>query len=119
MKKTLIAIAAAATISLGTAGAVSAAPNTALDVTADAGVSIEKVGYRRGYRRGYRHGTYRRGYRHGYRHGYRRHYRGYRRHYGHGYGRFYCKRLYYKGYVLGWGWARFKYLKYCARRYYY
>ncbi len=112
MKKTLIAIAAAATLSLGTAGAVSAAPSTALDVTADTGVSIEKAGYRRGFR----HGRYRRGYRHGYRHGYRSY--GYR-HYGYGYGRFYCKRLYYKGYVLGWGWARFKYLKYCAGRYHY
>ena len=101
MKKTLIAIAAAATISLGTAGAVSAAPSTALDVTAGTGVSIEKAGYRHG----------RRHFRYGYRRGYR--------HYGYGYGRFYCKRLYYKGYVLGWGWARFKYLKYCAGRYHY
>jgi hypothetical protein len=87
MKKTLIALAAAATVSLGAMGAASAASTTALDVTAQNGASIQKVGYH--------------------------YYHGYRYNYFH-----YCKRLYYKGFVLGYGWARYKYYRHCARRYY-
>ena len=96
MKKTLIALAAAATVSLGAIGAASAAPAASLDMTVKSGVSTQEVGYR--FRHGYRY------YGHGYRH--------------HGYNaRFYCKRLYYKGYVLGIGWARYKYVRHCAWRY--
>ena len=98
MKKTLIALAAAATVSLGAIGAASAAPAANLDMTVKNGVSTQEVGYR--FRRGYRY------YGHGYRH--------------HGYNaRFYCKRLYYKGYVLGFGWARYKYVRHCAYKYSY
>ena len=98
MKKTLLSIAAAALISLGTIGAASAAPNAGLDITANSGASIQKVGYRhyRHYRRGYRRG-YRRCYRyyvrynywrHGHHyHGVRRVYRCYR--YGYRYYRYY------------------------------
>ena len=86
MKKTLIALAAAATVSLGAIGAASAAPNAGLDITAQSGAAIQKVGY--GH------------------------------HYGHRYDYFhYCKRLYYKGFVLGFDWARYKYYRHCDRRY--
>jgi hypothetical protein len=86
MKKTLIALAAAATVSLGTIGAASAATSAgALDVAAQNGAAVQQVGY----------------------YHYRRH------NYFH-----YCKRLYYKGFVLGYGWARYKYYRHCARRYY-
>ncbi|MDH3234377.1 MAG: hypothetical protein OEQ29_12735 [Alphaproteobacteria bacterium] len=96
MKKTLIALAAAATVSLGAIGAASAAPAANLDMTVKNGVSTQEVGYR--FRYGYRYyGGY-----------------GY-----HGYGYHYCKRLYYKGYVLGWAWARFKYVRHCAYKYSY
>jgi hypothetical protein len=88
MKKTLIALAAAATVSLGTIGAASAASTTALDVTAQNG-AVQKVGY---YGYGYGYGHY-------------------------DYGRRFCTRLYYKGYVLGFAWARFKYIRHCAWRY--
>ncbi|MDH3234521.1 MAG: hypothetical protein OEQ29_13465 [Alphaproteobacteria bacterium] len=94
MKKTLIALAAAATVSLGTIGAASAAPVAALDVTAANGAAVQKVG-------------------HGHFH-HRRHYYGYN--YGYS-ARRYCTRLYYKGYVLGFAWARFKYVRHCAWRY--
>jgi len=96
MKKTLIALATTATIALGTAGVASATSTASFDVTAgNAAAAVEKVGYRRGYR---------------FRYGYR--------YYGYGYGyRHTCKRLYYKGWVLGWAWARYKYFKYCSRRY--
>ena len=91
MKKTLIALAAAATVSLGTIGAASAATSTtALDITAQNGAAVQKVGYY-GYYYGY-----------GYRYSHFHH----------------CKRLYYKGFVLGWDWARFKYYRFCAHRYY-
>jgi hypothetical protein len=96
MKKTLIALAAAATVSLGTIGAASAASTTALDFGAQNGAAVQKVGHHFRHRFGYRYG------------------------YGYGYGynaRFYCKRLYYKGYVLGFAWARFKYNRHCAWRY--
>ena len=93
MKKTLIILAAAATVSLGTIGAASAAPAASLDMSVKNGVSTQEVGYR--FRYGYRYYGYR-----------------YRRNYFH-----YCKRLYYKGFVLGWDWARFKYYRHCARRY--
>jgi len=95
MKKTLIALATTATIALATAGTVSAAPTAGLDITSgSAAAAVEKVGYRRfRYRYGYRY-------------------------YGYGYGyRHQCKRLYYKGWVLGWAWARYKYFKYCSGRY--
>ena len=95
MKKTLIAIAAAATVSLGAIGAASAAPvapAASLDMSVKTGVSTQEVGYR--FRYGYRHYGYRNNYFH------------------------YCKRLYYKGFVLGWDWARFKYYRHCARRHY-
>jgi hypothetical protein len=100
MKKTLIALAAAATVSLGTIGAASAASTVtsagALDFTAQNGAAVQKVGHHFRHRYGYRY------------------YGGY----GYGYNaRFYCKRLYYKGYVLGYGWARFKYVRHCAWRY--
>ena len=87
MKKTLIALAAAATVSLGAMGAASAAPNAGLDVTAQTNAGIQKVGYY--YYYGYRYS-----------------------HFHH------CKRLYYKGFVLGWDWARYKYYRHCTRRYY-
>jgi hypothetical protein len=93
MKKTLIAIAAAATVSLGTLGAASAAPNAGLDFTVENG-AVQKVGH---------HFRHRFGYYHGYRH--------------YDYGRHFCNRLYYKGYVLGFAWARFKYNRHCAWRY--
>ncbi len=48
MKKTLITLAAIATISLGTVGAASAAPNTGLDVTAQSGVSFQNARSNRG-----------------------------------------------------------------------
>ncbi|HUT49278.1 MAG TPA: hypothetical protein VM325_08055 [Alphaproteobacteria bacterium] len=95
MKKTLIALAAAATVSLGAIGAASAAPTASLDMTVKTGVSTQEVGYRYGYR--------------SYGYGYR--------HHGYGYGRFYCKQLHYKGYVLGYAWARFKYVRHCGYRY--
>jgi len=86
MKKTLIALAAAATVSLGAMGAASAAPNAGLDVTAQNGAGIQKIHYF---------------------------------HYGYRYGHFHhCKRLYYKGFVLGYDWARYKYYRYCAHRHY-
>lgn len=92
MKKTLIALAAAATVSLGTIGAASAASTAtsvgAFDVTAQNGASVQKVGYYFYY--GYRYS-----------------------HFHH------CKRLYYKGFVLGWAWARFKYYRHCEHRHYY
>jgi len=92
MKKTLIALAAAATVSLSALGSASAASTTALDVTAQNG-AVQKVGYFVYYGHG---------------HGY----------YGHGYSYFeYCKRLYYKGFVLGIDWARYKYYRHCDRRY--
>jgi hypothetical protein len=93
MKKTLIALAAAATVSLGTIGAASAAPTTAFDVTAQNGAAVQKVGYFVYYG----HRFYGRGY---------------------GFNYFeYCKRLYYKGFVLGWDWARYEYYRHCDRRY--
>ena len=100
MKKTLIALAAAATVSLGAIGTASAAPNAGLDFTAQNG-AVQKVGHHFGYRYGYRYG-YGYGYGHGYAYGYQ-----------------FCKELYYKGYVLGWDWARFKYIRHCAYKYNY
>ena len=97
MKKTLIALATTATIALGTAGVASAAPQTGLDFAAGNGTAIEKVGYK--FRYGYRYYGY--------------------RYYRYGYGYHYCKKLHYKGFVLGWGWARYKFYKYCAGRYSY
>jgi hypothetical protein len=88
MKKTLIALAAAATVSLGAIGAASAAPNTGLDFTAQSGAAIQKVGYGYGFHYGYRYNYFH-----------------------------YCKRLYYKGFVLGFDWARYKYYRHCDRRY--
>jgi hypothetical protein len=97
MKKTLIALAAAATVSLGTVGAASAASTTAsaaaLDFGAQNGAAVQNVGHRFRHRFGHHH----------------------RRHFG--FGRHYCSRLYYKGYVLGFSWARFKYIRHCAWRY--
>ena len=89
MKKTLIALAAATTVSLGAMGAASAAPVAGLDVTAETG-SVQKVGYR-----------------------FHRYGRGYGYHYK------YCKHLYYKGWVLDFHWARAKYLRHCTYRYNY
>jgi len=90
MKKTLIALAAATTVSLAALGSASAASTTALDVTAQNG-AVQKVGY---------------------------HFHGYGHGYGYGYSYFeYCKRLYYKGFVLGIDWARYKYYRHCDRRY--
>jgi len=91
MNKTLIALAAATTVSLGAIGAASAASTSALDVTAQNGAAIQKVGYRHGF--------------------------GYRPSYGYGYE--YCKHLYYKGWVLDFHWARAKYYRYCTYRYKY
>ena len=102
MKKTLIALAAAATVSLGTIGAASAASTAtstgALDFGAQNGAAVQKVGHHFGHRFGYRYG------------------------YGYGYGygynaRVVCDRLYYKGYVLGFEWARIKYVRHCGWRY--
>jgi hypothetical protein len=92
MKKTLIALAAAATVSLGTLGAASAASTStaagAFDLTAQNGAAVQKVGYH------YRYYRYRR---YDYFH--------------------WCKRLYYKGFVLDYYWARVKYYRHCDRRY--
>ena len=102
MKTTLIALAAASMISLGTAATASAAPNAGLDITAGNAASVQKVGHRGGVRiRIYRHG-----------YGYR--------YYGYGYGyRHFCKKLYYKGWVLGYAWARHKFYSYCGYKPYY
>ena len=100
MKTTLIALAAASMISLGTAATASAAPNAGLDITNGNGASVEKVGGRR--RLGFRYYGY-----------------GYR-YYGYGYNRHhFCKKLYYKGWVLGFAWARYKYFQHCSNRTYY
>jgi len=90
MKKTLIAIATAATVSLGAIGAASAAPNAGLDITAKTGVSTQEVGYR-----------------------YNRFYGNYGYYYQH------CKRLYYKGWVLDYRWAQIAYLRHCRYKYNY
>ena len=90
MKKTLIAIAAAATVSLGAIGAASAAPASSLDMSVKTGVSTQEVGYH------------------------------YNRFYGnYGYGYQYCKHLYYKGVVLDIRWAQIKYLRHCRYKYNY
>ena len=93
MKKTLIAIAAAATVSLGAIGAASAAStatSTAFDMSVKTGVSTQEVGYH------------------------------YNRFYGnYGYGYQYCKHLYYKGWVLDYRWAQIKYLRHCRYKYNY
>jgi len=98
MKKTLIALAAAATVSLGTLGAASAASTAtsaaALDFTAQNGAAVQKVGH-------FRH-----------RYGY-----GFRYYGGYGYSYGYCKHLYYKGWVLDFYWARAKYYRHCTNRY--
>jgi hypothetical protein len=94
MKKTLIALAAAATVSLGTLGAASATSTAtsagALDVTAQNG-AVQKVGYY------HRYGGY----------------------FNYGYGYEYCKHLYYKGWVLDYRWAQIKYLRHCRYKYRY
>ena len=46
MKTTILSIAAAAAITLCTAGAASAAPNASLEIIGDNGVSIQMVGFR-------------------------------------------------------------------------
>jgi hypothetical protein len=93
MKKTLIALAAAATVSLGTLGAASAASTgastAALEIGAQSNAAVQKVGYRFRYYGGY------------------------------GYGYRYCKHLYYKGWVLDFYWARVKYYRNCTYRYRY
>jgi hypothetical protein len=90
MKKTLIALAAAATVSLGTIGAASAASTAALDVTAQNGAAVQKVGY---YSNRF-YGNYGRSYYH-------------------------CKALYYKGWVLDYRWAQIAYLRHCRYKYNY
>jgi hypothetical protein len=99
MKKTLIALAAAATVSLGTLGAASAASTAtsaaALDFGAQNGAAVQKVGHHFGFRHGY----------------------GFRYYGGYGYGYGYCKHLYYKGWVLDFYWARVKYYRHCTNRY--
>jgi hypothetical protein len=96
MKKTLIALAAAATVSLGTIGAASAAPASTLagglDMTAQT-AAVQKVDYSYNY----------------YRNGYR----------NYGYGYEFCKHLYYKGWVLDFYWARVEYYRHCTYRYTY
>jgi len=97
MKKTLIALAAAAAVSLGTFGAASAASTGAstaastgaLEIGAQPNAAVQKVGYRFRYYGGY------------------------------GYGYRYCKHLYYKGWVLDFYWARVKYYRRCTYRYRY
>jgi len=93
MKKTLIALAAAATVSLSALGSASAASTTALDVTAQNGAAVQKVGY------GYNY----------YRNGY----------HNYGYGYEFCKHLYYKGWVLDFYWARVRYYNHCTYKYTY
>ena len=65
MKKALIILAAAATLSLGAAGTASAAPNTGLDFNAQNGAKVAPVAkyWRCKRRRGFRvtHMTFRRG----------------------------------------------------------
>jgi len=95
MKKTLIALAAAATVSLAALGSASAASTTALDVTAQNG-AVQNVGHHFGFRYGY----------------------GFRYYGGYGYGYGYCKDLYYKGWVLDFYWARVKYYNHCTYRSY-
>ena len=91
MKKTLIALAAATTVSLGTIGAASAASTTSLDVTAQNG-AVQKVGYYYNRLGGYHN-------------------------YGDQYE--YCKYLYYKGWVLDSRWAQIQYLRHCQYKYKY
>ena len=92
MKTTLIALAAASMISLGTAATASAAPNAGLDVSAGKASSVQKV---RGRGRG--------GYTfHGPDYGFRR----------------YCQDLYYKGWVLDLKWAQIQYKRECSYRSY-
>jgi hypothetical protein len=95
MKKTLIALAAAATVSLGTIGAASAASTAtsigALDIAAQNG-AVQKVGYYYNRLGGYFN--------------YGDHYE-------------YCKFLYYKGWVLDSRWAQIKYLRHCRYKYKY
>ena len=92
MKKTLIALAAAATVSLGTIGAASATSTStgALDFGAQNGAAIQKVDYH------------------------------FNRFYGnYGYTYQYCKHLYYKGWVLDYRWAQIQYLRHCRYKYNY
>ena len=94
MKKTLIALAAAATVSLGTIGAASAASTAtstgALDFGAQNGAAIQKVDYH------------------------------FNRFYGnYGYTYQYCRHLYYKGWVLDYRWAQIQYLRHCRYKYNY
>jgi len=111
MRNSIISLAAAAVISLGAAGAASAAPNAGLDFSAQNGSGIQKVSY------GYGYGSYhqRRCRRlrqlayHGSRWAmakYNRICRGYSR------ARI-CKRLYYKGFVLGIPGAKYRYYRLC------
>ncbi|HUT50058.1 MAG TPA: hypothetical protein VM325_12015 [Alphaproteobacteria bacterium] len=94
MKKTLIALAAAATVSLGANGVASAASTAtsaaSLDITVKTGVSTQEVGYY-----------------------HNRFYGNYGYHYQ------YCKHLYYKGWVLDSRRAQIEYLRHCRYKYNY
>jgi hypothetical protein len=93
MKTTILSIAAAAAITLGTAGAASAAGTVANPSLFEGGAAkVETVHYR-----GRRH--FHRGYGHGVRHRVR------------------CRRLYYRGYVLGHWHARRMFNRFCTYRY--
>lgn len=92
MKTTILSIAAAAAITLGTAGAASAAPSAANAGLFDGANAAQTQTVR---------------WRHGHRHGWRYNRIRYRR---------MCRRLYYKGFVLGNPFARRAFYRLCRHR---
>jgi len=113
MRKTIITLAAAAVVSLGAAGAASAAPNSGLDFSAQNGAGIQKVSFGYGYRHRLRcKRLYRLAFIHGSAWAKAKYFRICRTYGGGGY-RQLCKRLYYKGFVLGHPRAKFQFRRLC------